>query len=105
LTGLSRIDAYRSAVTTWGRIIDEPNSSDLAAGQYDAVLGIARALDAVKDWPDAESAYRVAEKIAVLNYVKDPSDTAWRDKAEAAERASLVAGPAAETPPADAPRP
>jgi tetratricopeptide (TPR) repeat protein len=105
LTGLSRIDAYRSAVRTWGRLIDDPNSSDLAAGQYDAVLGIARALDAVKDWPDAESAYRVAEKIAVLNYVKDPSDTAWRDKAEAAERASPVAGPAAETPPADAPRP
>ena len=42
-------------------------------------------------------------KIAVLNYVKDPSVTLWRDKAEAAERASVVAGKAAETTPTDTP--
>jgi hypothetical protein len=33
----------------------------------------------------------VLQKIAMLNYVKDPADTSWRDKAEAAERASIVA--------------
>jgi hypothetical protein len=43
-------------------------------------------------------------KIAVLNYVKDPSATAWRDKAEEVGRASVVAGKAAEAEPADAPR-
>jgi hypothetical protein len=43
----------------------------------------------------------VAMKIAVLNYVKDPSATSWRDKAEDAERASVVAGKAAESAPAD----
>jgi hypothetical protein len=42
-------------------------------------------------------------KIAVLNYVKDPSATSWRDKAEGAERASVVAGKAAETTATDTP--
>ena len=59
--------------------------------------------DAKWDWPDAQAAYRVAMKIAVLNYVKDPSDTSWRDKAEIAERAAVKAGKAAETAPADTP--
>ena len=67
----------------------------------DVVLGFARTFDAKKDWPDAQSGYRVAMKIAVLNYVKDPSATSWRDKAEDAERASVVAGKAAESAPAD----
>ena len=77
--------------------------ANVAADQYDVVLGFARVFDAKKDWPDAQSAYRVAMKIAVLNYVKDPSATSWRDKAEEAERASVVAGKAAETTAADTP--
>ena len=56
----------------------------------------------MKDWPDAQAAYRVAMKIATLNYVKNPSDASWRDKAEVAERASVEAGRAAEAAPADA---
>jgi tetratricopeptide (TPR) repeat protein len=100
-TGLAQIEAYREAVRTWNRVVDNPGSADAAEDQYDVVFGFARTFDGKKDWPDAQSAYRVAMKIAVLNYVKDPSATSWRDKAEEAERASVVAGKAAESAPAD----
>jgi tetratricopeptide (TPR) repeat protein/energy-coupling factor transporter ATP-binding protein EcfA2 len=100
-TGLIQIEAYREAVRTWNRLVEDPKNADVAAGQYDVVLGFARTFDAKKDWPDAQSAYRVAMKVAVLNYVKDPSATSWRDKAEEAERAAVVAGKAAESAPAD----
>ncbi|HXZ17928.1 MAG TPA: hypothetical protein VEH77_18535, partial [Roseiarcus sp.] len=73
--------------------------ADAAAEQYDAILGMAQVLDAKKDWPDAQAAYRLASKMATLNVVKDPSNAAWRDKAEAAERASVKAGLAAEAAP------
>ncbi len=100
--GLTQIEAYREAVRTWNRLVEDPKNADNAADQFEVVLGFARTFDERKDWPDAQSAYRVAMKIAVLNYVKDPSATAWRDKAEEAERASVVAGKAAESAPADA---
>ncbi len=103
-SGLAQIEAYREAVRTWNRVVDDPRIAEAAAGQYDVVLGLAHVFDAKKDWPDAQAAYRLATKVAVLNYVKDPSATSWRDKAEEAERASVVAGKAAETAPADAPR-
>jgi energy-coupling factor transporter ATP-binding protein EcfA2 len=103
-TGLAQIEAYREAVRTWSRLVEDSTLADAAADQYDVVLGFAHAFDAKKDWPDAEAAYRVAVKIAVLNYVKDPSATSWRDKAEEAEQASVVAGKAAESAPADVPR-
>ena len=97
-TGLARIEAYRAAVRTWGQLIEDPKLANLAATQFDVVLGFAHAFDAMKDWPDAQAAYRVAMKIATLNYINDPSDTSWRDKAEAAERASVEAQLAAATP-------
>jgi tetratricopeptide (TPR) repeat protein len=100
-TGLAQIEAYREAVRSWNRLVEDPRNADTAADQYDVVLTFARTFDAKKDWPDAQSAYRVAMKIAVLNYVKDPSATSWRDKAEEAERASVVAGKAAESASAD----
>ena len=103
-TGLAQIEAYREAVRSWNRLVEDPRKADTAAEEYDVVLGFARLFDVKKDWPDAQSAYRVAMKIAVLNYVKDPSATSWRDKAEAAERASVVAGKAAEAAPTEAPR-
>jgi hypothetical protein len=90
-------------VRTWKRLVEDPRIADVAADQYDVVLGFAHVFDAKRDWPDAQAAYRVAMKVAVLNYVKDPSDTAWRDKAEIAERAAVEAGKAAETAPADTP--
>ena len=101
--GLAQIEAYREAVRIWNRLVEDPRIADAAADQYDVVLGFARVFDAKKDWPDAQAAYRVTMKIAVLNYVKDPSATSWRDKAEEAERASVVAGQAAELTPADPP--
>jgi hypothetical protein len=84
-------------------LVEDPRAKDAVADQYDVLLSFARAFDAKKDWPDAQSAYRTAMKIAVLNYVKDPSATGWRDKAEEAERAAVVAGKAAESAPPDAP--
>jgi tetratricopeptide (TPR) repeat protein len=102
-TGLAQIDPYRSATRIWGRLVDDPTAANWAAGQFDVVENFAQSFDAKKDWPDAQAAYRVAMKIAVFNYVKNPSDTAWRDKAEAAERASVEAGKAAESAPADMP--
>jgi tetratricopeptide (TPR) repeat protein len=101
--GLNQIEAYREAVRTWKRLVEDPRIADVAADQYFVVLGFAHVFDAKRDWPDAQAAYRVAMKVAVLNYVKDPSDTAWRDKAEIAERAAVEAGKAAETAPADTP--
>jgi tetratricopeptide (TPR) repeat protein len=102
-TGLAQIDAYRSTMRTYGRMMDDPKAADWAADQFDVVSAFARGFDDKKDWPDAQTAHRVAMKIAVFNYVKNPEDTSWRDKAEAAERASVVAGQAAETAPADTP--
>jgi energy-coupling factor transporter ATP-binding protein EcfA2 len=103
-TGLAQIDAYRSAMRVYGRMIDDSKAADLAADQFDLVSALARGFDDKKDWPDAQAAHRVAMKIAVFNYVKNPKDTSWRDKAEAAERALVKAQVAAETAPADAPR-
>ncbi len=102
-TGLGQIEAYREAVRTWNRVVEDPRIADAAADRYDVVFGFAHAFDTSGDWPDAQSAYRVAMKIALLNYVKDPALTLWRDKAEEAERASVVAGKAAEAAPANAP--
>ena len=102
-TGLAQIDAYRSAMRVYGRMIDDSKAADLAADQFDLVSALARGFDDKRDWPDAQTAHRVAMKIAVFNYVKNPEDTSWRDKAEAAERALVKAQVAAETAPADAP--
>jgi tetratricopeptide (TPR) repeat protein len=101
--GWAQLNAYRGATRTWSQLIDDPKAADLVAGQYDVVLAFGRFFDARKDWPDAQAAYQVAQKIATLNFVKNPSDTSWRDKAEAAEKASVEAEQAAETASADAP--
>jgi hypothetical protein len=54
-TGLARIDAYRATVQIWNRLIDDPKLASRAADQFDVVLGIAQAFDAVKYWPDAQA--------------------------------------------------
>ena len=96
-TGLTQIDAYRSAMRIYGRMIDDPRAANLAADQFDRVSAFARQFDDKKDWPDAQTAHRVAMKIAVFNYVKNPEDTSWRDKAEVAESAVVEAEKAAVT--------
>ncbi len=101
--GLPQIYAYRGAVQIWSRLIDDPEAAELAVGQFESLHGLASFLDGKNDWVDAQSAYRVAQKIAILNLAKDPSNGSWRDKAEAAERASIEAGKAAESEPADMP--
>ena len=100
-TGLAQIEAYREAVRAWNRLVEDPKNADVAADQYDVVLGFARTFDTKKDWPDAQSAYKVAQKIANLNLAKDLSNASWRDKADAAGKASVEAEQAAESAPAD----
>ena len=96
-TGLAQIDAYRAAVQTWKRLTeDKVMGACLAAEQFDVILGFARVFRAKKDWPDAQTAYRIAQKVADMNHVKDPLDTSWHDKAKAAERASVEAENAAK---------
>jgi tetratricopeptide (TPR) repeat protein len=100
-SGVPRFEAYRAAVSTWGRLIDDPKVYSSATTHFDDVEGFARVFAKAGDWLDAQTAYRVAMKIAVLNYVENPSDTPWRDKAEAAERALVATEKPAETAPAD----
>jgi tetratricopeptide (TPR) repeat protein len=99
-TGLAQIDAYREAVRVYSQMIDDPRAANLAADQFDLVSTLARRFNDKKDWPDAETAHRVAMKIALFNYVRNPEDTFWRDKTEAAESALVKAQVAAETVPA-----
>ena len=94
-TGLAQIDAYRTATRMWSQLLNEPGAAGAVAEQYDAVLEIARAFEAYKDWPDSQSAYLLASRMARFNFAKDPSNTSWREKAEAAERAAVEAQTAA----------
>jgi tetratricopeptide (TPR) repeat protein/energy-coupling factor transporter ATP-binding protein EcfA2 len=89
---LDQIVAYRSATRTWKRLLDDPNSANEAAKHFDDVIGFARAFDAAGDWPDAQTAYGVAQMIALRNFGKDSSDTSWKQKADdAGARAAAVA--------------
>jgi hypothetical protein len=102
-TGIAQLEAYRGTVRIWSRMIDDPKAADLAAGQYDVILGLAHIFDAKKDSLDAQTAYRVAQKIANLNLAKDPLNASWRDKAEATEKAAVEAEQAADSVPPDPP--
>ena len=106
-SGLDQIVAYRSAVQTWKRMLDTSENStvaSLADKHFGDALRLAKAFDDANDWADAQNAYGVAVQIARRKLAQDPSETSWRDKSEAAEKASGEAGKAAETEPADAPR-
>jgi tetratricopeptide (TPR) repeat protein/energy-coupling factor transporter ATP-binding protein EcfA2 len=103
--GLAQIDAYRSAVRTWKRLIESPTVPNTAAEKFDDVMRFARAFEAQNDWPDAQTAYGVAAQIAVLNLADNPSDASWREKADAAGKASVEAANAIQTAPASAPQP
>lgn len=89
--GLARIDAYRTATRTWSELVNDPGAADAVAKRYDAVLEIARVFEATKDWPDSQYAYLLASRMAHFNFAKDPSNTSWREKAEAAEKAAVEA--------------
>jgi tetratricopeptide (TPR) repeat protein len=102
-TGLARIDAYRSTMRIYGRMIDDPSVASVAAEQFELVSSFARGFDENNDWPDAQAAHRVAMKIAVFNYVKNPEEKAWREKAEAAERALVQAQVKADSAPVGSP--
>ncbi len=104
-SGLAQIDAYRAAVRTWKRLIESPTDPSSAAEKFDDVMSFALAFKAQNDWPDAQTAYSVAAQIAVLNLAKNPSNSSWRDKADAAGKASVEAANAIQTAPASAPQP
>jgi tetratricopeptide (TPR) repeat protein len=101
--GLPQIYAYRTATQVWSRLVDDREAADLVVDQFDGVLALATFFNAKNDWVDAQTAYRAAQRIAVLNYVKNPSDPSWRDKAASAGKASVEAGKAAESATADMP--
>jgi tetratricopeptide (TPR) repeat protein/energy-coupling factor transporter ATP-binding protein EcfA2 len=96
--GLDQIVAYRSATRTWKRLLDGPNSANEAAKHFDDVIGFARAFDAARDWPDAQTAYDVAQMIALRNFGKDSSDTSWKDKAAEAAAGAATAATSAVAP-------
>jgi tetratricopeptide (TPR) repeat protein len=102
-TGLAQIEAYRAAMRVWSRLVDDPTAANVAADQFELVSSFAHGFDDGKDWPDAQTAHRLAMKIAVFNYVKNPEDTSWRDKAEAAERALVQAQVKADITPVGSP--
>jgi tetratricopeptide (TPR) repeat protein/energy-coupling factor transporter ATP-binding protein EcfA2 len=102
-TGLARIEAYRSTIRIYGRMIDDPSVANVAAEQFELLSSFARGFDENNNWPDAQAAHRVAMKIAVFNYVKNPEEKDWRDKAEAAERALVQAQVKADTAPVGSP--
>jgi tetratricopeptide (TPR) repeat protein len=104
-SGLARIEAYRTALRTWRRLLEEAKAASAATAHFDDVMNFGHAFDSAQDSPDARGAYAVAEKIARMNLAKDPSDKSWQDKADAAAKASAAAaGPSAE-PAAAVPQP
>ena len=97
--GFARVVAYRDATRTWKWLLRNPKSESAAVDRYDDVIGFARAFDAAGDWPDAQTAYEVAKTIALRNLEKEPSDTLWKDKADAAEARAAAAAKALAPPP------
>jgi tetratricopeptide (TPR) repeat protein len=95
--GLAQIDAFRAPARTWKRLLESPSSASVAARRFDDVIGFAHAFDAARDWPDAQTAYGVAEKIALWNIAKDPSDTTWKDKAQTAAEGAAASTTSFET--------
>ena len=90
-SGLAQIDAYRMATRVWKRMIENPQGKSRAASRYDDLMGFGAAFDAQDDWPDARTAYQVAEAIAQANIVKNAADASWKEKAEAAAKAAASA--------------
>ena len=98
--GLDQILAYRTATQTLKRLLDDPNSAITAAKHFDDVAGFARAFDAQGDWPDAKTAYALAQMMALRNFGQDSSTTFWKDRAdEAAARAAASATRGLASPP------
>jgi tetratricopeptide (TPR) repeat protein len=105
-SGLDQVVAYRSAVQNWKRMLETSENLTVpspADQHFGDALRLAKAFDDANDWADAQTAYAVAVQIARRKLAKDPSDTSWRVKAEAADKASGEAGQVAETTPAAAP--
>lgn len=104
--GLDQILAYRTATRTLQRLLDDPKSGGTAAKHFDHAIGFARTFDGAGDWPDAQTAYNIAQMIALWNFGQDSSATFWKDKADdAAMRAAASAtrGLASPTPAAPTP--
>ncbi len=101
-SGLAQIGAYRMATRVWKRLIEYPQGKSRAASRYDDLMRFGAAFDAQNDWPDARTAYQVAEEIARANIVKNAVDASWKEKAEAAAKAAAAAHAPVSVPPAGA---
>jgi tetratricopeptide (TPR) repeat protein len=104
-SGLARIDAYRTALRAWKRLLEEAKAASAAAAHFDDLMNFGPAFDAAQDSPDARAAYAAAEKIARMNLAKDPSDKSWQDKADAAAKALAAAAGLSAEPAAEVPQP
>ena len=94
-SGLARIEAYRTSTLGMRRLLAASGGTKRAASHYCDILAFAYAFDAAKDWPDAETAFSLAEKIARSKLDSDPSNAAWRDRVLAAAKAAADEGTAA----------
>ena len=104
-SGLARIEAYRTALRAWKRLLDETDAASAAAAHFDDVMNFGRAFDAAQGFARRGAAYAVAEKIARMNLAKVPSDKSWQDKADAAVKASAAAAGLSSEPAAAVPQP
>ena len=93
--GLMRIEAYRTATLAMRRLLGVSDGAKRAANHYCDVVAFATAFDAAKDWPDAETAFALAERIARSKLDSDPSNAAWRDRVLASAKAAADEGTAA----------
>lgn len=95
-SGLAQIEAYRTSTLTLKRMFGTADGASRAANHYCDILTFAYAFDAAKDWPDAETAFGLAERIARTKLAADPANAAWRENAEAAAKEAAAEGMAAE---------
>ena len=84
--GLPRIEAYRTSTLTLRRLFETTNGATVATNHVDEVLDFAHAFDAANDWPDAETAFNLAERMFRGKLAAEPSNAAWKDKAEDAAK-------------------
>jgi tetratricopeptide (TPR) repeat protein/energy-coupling factor transporter ATP-binding protein EcfA2 len=104
-SGLARLEAYRTSTLALNRLFSMTHEAARAAKYADDVLAYARGFETVADWPDAEIAYGLAEKMAQTRLADDPSDETWTQKANEASRGAQAVARALVSPPDQTTRP
>ena len=104
-SGLARIDAYRTALRTWKRLLDGAKAASAAAAHFDDLMNFGRHSTQRKTRPTRAPPMPSREKIARMNLAKDPSNKPLQDKADAAAKASAAAAGLSAEPAAAVPQP